>query len=147
MTTPIRGRQPEESDKCPPRRVWLRTPDAIDALLAAESMSSVYDKAAFAQAVRQEDLHLLGLRKRHWIEMRVQPRHEMLAAALHDTRRLDTVLVVVESLLRQQSSHAHVVRSFTIALRVAKKDDVHVVMILAISSRSFDRARRVRLVR
>src|SRR5438034_5037663 len=115
MRAPTWRRQAEKPGRLPSRQARLRTPGSIVALLAADSMSPVHDKAAFAQAVRQDDFHLLCLFKRHRIEMRIQSRREMLAAALYDTRRLDTLLVIVEALLRRESSHAHVVRSFTVA--------------------------------
>jgi hypothetical protein len=93
-------------------------------------MPSVHDIAAFPQALRQEDFHVLGIGKRHGVQVRIQPRHKALAATPDDARRFDPLFMILEALFRRESRHADVVRRFAVALRIAQEDDVDVVMVL-----------------
>src|SRR5665213_1818552 len=92
-------------------------------------VSSKYGVAALAKTVRERDLHRHGLRVRHRVEVRIQPRHEALAASRHDARGLETLFVILETALGGEAGHPDVVAGFAVALRIAEIDDVDGVMV------------------
>src|SRR5262245_11874542 len=72
------------------------------------SVAAINRVAPLAEAVREEDFHLLGLRERHRVEMFVEARHQPFAATTDDTRGFDAVLVILKALLRREAGHADV---------------------------------------
>ena len=91
-------------------------------------MSAVDNEPAFAEAVRENRLHLQRLCVRHRIEMRVQTRNEAFAETADDAGRLDPLLVILKALLRRQPGHADVIGGLTVATRIAEIHDVDGVM-------------------
>src|SRR5688572_5930168 len=73
------------------------------------SVAAKHFVAALAQAVREHRLHLARLCIRHWIQVRIELRHQPLTALLDHARRLQPLLVVGEAFLRRQSGHADVI--------------------------------------
>src|SRR4051794_8240316 len=98
---------------------WARRRDlAAGASTDAASVAAVHDVAAFAQAVGQRGFHLEGFGVRHRVEVRVQTRHEPLAAAPDDAGGLVAFLVVLEPLFRREAGHADIISRLPVALRV-----------------------------
>jgi hypothetical protein len=95
-------------------------------------MSTKDDEAALAEAVREDEFHLLRLRVRHRIEMGVEPRNEALAEAADDPCGFDALLVILEALLRREAGHADVISGLAVAARVAKIHDVDVMVIAGV---------------
>ena len=98
-------------------------------LIGHGSVPAIDDVAALPKTVGKRDLHLLGLCVRHRVQMRVQPRHEALAAPLDDACGLDAPFVILEPLLRREAGHTDVVTSLTVAARVPKVNHVNGVVI------------------
>src|SRR5262245_8184967 len=92
-------------------------------------MAPVYQKAALAKAVGERDLHRHGPGIRHRIEMRIEPRHQPLPAALDDASGFDALLVILEALLGRQAGHADVIAGLAVPFRVTKKHHVDVVVV------------------
>ncbi len=80
------------------------------------------------EAVGEDGFHLLRLRVRHGVQVRVEPRHEALAEPFDDAGGLDAVLVILEPLLRREAGHADVVAGLPVAFGIAQVDDVDMVM-------------------
>src|SRR5262245_9931522 len=92
-------------------------------------MAPVHQKATLAKAVGERHLHRHGPGVRHRIEVRIEPRHQPLAAAFDDASGFDTLLVILEALLGRQAGHADVIAGFAVPFRVTKKHHVDVVMV------------------